>query len=124
MSRIVVPFVAAFVSLITSIAIFATALSQSAPGSAHGFLIDKRLSKNINCAACHKESPPQVAPEIATCLGCHGGTYETLAATTASDQPNPHTSHQGPIPCSSCHHVHSVSQTFSNSCHNFDMKTP
>ncbi|MBO0759165.1 MAG: cytochrome c3 family protein, partial [Bradyrhizobiaceae bacterium] len=109
-------FVSVFIGVLTSLRIHAGAQSL-APGSGHGFLIDKHVSKDINCAACHKESPPRVAPEMGTCLGCHGGTYETLAAKTASDEPNPHTSHQGPIPSSSCHRVHSASQTFCNSCH-------
>ena len=98
--------------------------SASVPGGGLGFLIDKHLAAKLDCRACHAEEPASKPPEMATCLSCHGGTYERLAATTESVQPNPHASHQGPIPCSICHHVHSASQMFCNSCHNFDMTTP
>lgn len=100
------------------------AQTPSAPGSGHGYLIDKHLAAKLACSACHAESPPHVAPPMARCLGCHGGTYEALAQATASHDPNPHASHQGPLPCASCHHVHSASQNFCNTCHNFDMNTP
>jgi fumarate reductase flavoprotein subunit len=115
--------VAIFVTLCATVTL-ASAQPPSGPGSGHGFLIDKHLAAKLTCTSCHAESPPHTAPPMATCLGCHGGTYEKLAATTASDQPNPHASHQGPVPCGSCHHVHSASVTFCNSCHNYDMKTP
>jgi hypothetical protein len=115
---------AIFVGLCTVILIHAFAQSPSAPGSGHGFLIDEHMAANLTCSACHAENPPHNAPQTATCLGCHGGTYDKLAAMTASDQPNPHDSHQGTVPCSSCHHVHVASQTFCNSCHNFDMTPP
>lgn len=117
-------FLAAFVGLFTSIIFHASGQAPSAPGSGHGFLIDKHVAAKLSCSACHAESPPRAAPQMTTCLGCHGGTYDKLAETTASDQPNPHASHQGPLPCSSCHRVHVASQTFCNTCHNFDMTTP
>ncbi|HUI95852.1 MAG TPA: cytochrome c3 family protein [Xanthobacteraceae bacterium] len=115
---------AAFIALAAPLVPPATAQSASAPGSGHGYLIDKHLAAKLACAACHAESPPQTAPPMATCLGCHGGSYEKLAQASASHDPNPHASHQGPVPCATCHHVHSASQNFCNSCHNFDMTTP
>jgi hypothetical protein len=102
----------------------AIAQSPSAPGVGHGFLIDKHLAAGSTCAKCHAENPPTKGSDMATCLACHGGTYGKLAAMTEKDQPNPHASHQGPLPCSSCHHVHVASQTFCNNCHNYDMTTP
>ena len=102
----------------------AFAQSASPPGGRRGFLIDKHTAARVNCVACHSEEPAGTPPEIATCLRCHGGTYAGLAAKTQLVQPNPHASHQGPVPCSVCHHVHSPSQMFCNNCHNFDMTTP
>jgi hypothetical protein len=93
-------------------------------GSGHGYLIDKHVEAHIGCAACHVEKPPAKEPEMTRCLGCHGGSYADLAAITASDAPNPHASHLGAMPCSSCHHVHKASVTYCNSCHTFDMTMP
>ncbi len=100
------------------------ALAQApAPGAGHGFLIDKHVAAGLNCASCHAESPPAKAPESAVCGKCHGA-YKDLAAKTASDQPNPHASHLGEIPCGSCHHVHQASVIYCAQCHNFDFKSP
>jgi len=112
------------VGLAAALLLNAFAQAPSAPGAGKGFLIDKHLAAKLTCAACHGENPPRAAPPMATCLGCHGGTYEKLAATTAADRPNPHSSHQGPVPCTNCHHVHKASETFCNSCHSYDMNTP
>ncbi len=99
------------------------AAQSPAPGAGHGFLIDKHVAAGINCGGCHSESPPAKQPDNAACTKCHGG-YTELAAKTASDQPNPHASHLGDIPCASCHHIHQASQTYCAQCHNFDMNTP
>ena len=103
---------------------YALAQSGSPPGSGHGFLIDKHTAAKVDCHACHVEEPASKPPEMAMCLSCHGGTYSRLAATTQLVQPNPHASHQGPIPCSVCHHVHSPSRMFRNNCHNVDLTPP
>jgi fumarate reductase flavoprotein subunit len=108
-----------------SAAILGHAFAQSppAPGSGHGFLIDKHTAAGLNCASCHAESPPSKAPDNSACMKCHG-SYADVAAKTAQDQPNPHASHLGQILCTSCHHVHQASQTYCSQCHNFDMNTP
>lgn len=97
--------------------------ATAAPGVGHGFLIDKHVAAGLNCAACHSETPPSKQPDSAVCMKCHG-SYADVAAKTASDQPNPHASHLGNIPCTSCHHVHQASVTYCAQCHNFDFKTP
>jgi fumarate reductase flavoprotein subunit len=112
------------IGLFQAIVLQAAAQPSSALGAGHGYLIDKHLAAGLTCDKCHTENPPTKGPEMATCLACHGGTYEKLAAMTEKNQPNPHASHQGPLPCSSCHHVHVASQTFCNNCHNYDMTTP
>ena len=103
------------------------ALAQSppspAPGASQGFLIDKHVAACLTCNKCHTESTAK-APETATCLACHGGTYAKLAEITSGDQPNPHASHQGDLPCAQCHHVHMKSVTMCNKCHTYDMTTP
>lgn len=95
----------------------------AAPGGGHGFLIDKHVAAHVTCAQCHSAGMA-APPATATCLTCHGGTYQKLAESTANDMPNPHASHQGEIPCAECHHVHKESVTLCNQCHTFDMHTP
>jgi len=113
-------------ALVAALLVLAShALAQTAPGSGKGFLIDKHVAASVGCASCHAESPPRAAPPMATCLGCHGGSYEKLAEKAAADgEHNPHNSHQGQLPCATCHHVHKASQSFCNTCHNFDMTVP
>ena len=101
----------------------AAAQAPAAPGSGHGFLIDKHLAAGVNCAGCHANAAPPLVPAMTVCTGCHG-SYQQIAAKTAADDPNPHASHQGDIPCSSCHHVHKASESFCDQCHNFGMTTP
>lgn len=100
-----------------------TPAPAAAPGAGHGFLIDKHMAAGLNCAACHSETPPSKQPDSAVCVKCHG-TNAQVATKTASDQPNPHASHLGDIPCTSCHHVHQASVLYCAQCHNFDLKTP
>ena len=95
----------------------------TAPGGGQGFLIDKHVIAHVTCAQCHTAGTA-VVPTTATCLTCHGGTYQKLAISTANDMPNPHESHQGEIACAECHHVHKASVTLCNQCHTFDMHTP
>lgn len=114
----------ALIGLLPGLVLSAAAQSPQPPGAGHGFLIDKHVSAGVTCNKCHTESPPAKEPDQATCLTCHGGTYEKLAAMTASQTPNPHDSHQGPVPCASCHHVHKASENFCSSCHNFEMTVP
>jgi hypothetical protein len=90
------------------------------PGSGHGFLIDKHAAAGLDCAACHRDAPPPKAPEVMACLGCHG-SYQQIAAKTAAQQPNPHASHLGEIPCSGCHHIHMASESLCDQCHAFGM---
>ncbi len=101
----------------------APAAPAAAPGAGHGFLIDKHVAAGLHCASCHSENPPAAEPAQAVCTNCHG-TYAQIAAKTAADQPNPHASHLGGIPCSACHHVHKVSVLYCAQCHNFDLQTP
>jgi hypothetical protein len=101
----------------------AVAQAPRGPGGGHGFLIDKHIGAGLNCASCHHDAPPPNAPEMAVCLMCHG-SYQQIASKTASDQPNPHASHVGEIPCASCHHVHKASEMFCNGCHGFALIPP
>ena len=96
----------------------------AAPGVGHGFLIDKHIAPGLVCGSCHMTTPFQTA-STTTCLNCHGGAYDKLAAMTASDSPNPHQLHEGEAPCDPCHHVYMASENFCSQCHSeFDFKVP
>lgn len=84
---------------------------------------DKHKEIGIQCEGCHKEDPPKNKVPTAVCLGCHGD-YKTLAERTQKVDPNPHMSHEGKLPCETCHHSHKPSEDHCASCHNFGFKVP
>lgn len=106
--------------LLVSPPLLPKAVAQAPAASGHGFLIDKHAAFGLGCATCHRDAPPPAAPPMTACLGCHG-SYQEIAAKTAAQQPNPHASHLGEIPCSACHHVHKASESFCDQCHAFGM---
>ena len=115
----------AVVALGTIVLIVQRVTRIEAPGVGHGFLIDKHLAVKLKCKSCHPENPPAKAPNwITTCLNCHGGSYTNLAELTVQVGPNPHASHQGALPCFSCHHVHKASELYCDNCHSWDLKPP
>ncbi len=95
------------------------------PGPFHGgSLYRLHTAAGLTCASCHKESPPSTPVQTATCLSCHG-SYDALADKTQNDSPNPHDSHQGQLPCESCHHVHMPSVSYCAQCHDqFHLNVP
>jgi hypothetical protein len=88
-------------------------------------LAEKHQSGGLACDACHQETPPKAAAPMATCLACHGGTYEKLAEKTQATKPkNPHESHEGEVECEACHHAHKPSEDYCAQCHQFGFRTP
>ncbi len=79
-------------------------ITLSAPTSP--FMDGKHVTKGVPCIACHTAMPPKGAPETKTCLSCHKNSYTALAEVTAKVNPNPHTSHEGEVPCTDCHKGH------------------
>lgn len=79
-------------------------IMRTAPASP--FMDGKHVSKGLQCIACHTAMPPRNAPDTKTCLSCHKGSYTAMAEVTAKVNPNPHTSHEGEIPCVECHKGH------------------
>ena len=61
--------------------------------------------------------------DLDKCIGCHGGLPE-VAELTADVEPNPHTPHDGIVPCNECHFEHKPSVTYCNECHLFELVTP
>ncbi|NTW29031.1 MAG: ammonia-forming cytochrome c nitrite reductase subunit c552 [Coriobacteriia bacterium] len=101
---------------------------------------------NIACLDCHEPKISEQLSEVKEyvtgnyktplpfakigtrefCLRCHG-SYADLAAKTkdydTASGRNPHDSHNGDLPCSTCHRVHQQSQLFCSQCHS-DMIVP
>lgn len=80
------------------------------------FLADVHAGKGMNCASCHKESPPKEKVPTDACVKCHGD-YDKLAEKTAKIEPNPHKSHLGNLDCEFCHHAHKPQENFCTQCH-------
>ena len=88
-------------------------------------LANIHIQKGLSCQTCHGNDliPDANASAVnAQCGTCHGGMEQV--AQTHKGQPwlNPHASHLGNIPCSSCHMGHQESKAYCLNCHkNFDM---
>jgi nitrate/TMAO reductase-like tetraheme cytochrome c subunit len=105
------------------------AIKRAMNDSVHSsHLANIHLQKNLSCATCHGNDlfPDANATEInAQCTACHGGMEKVAANFKGSSYLNPHASHLGIIPCSSCHMGHQESKAYCLSCHtNFDMPIP
>ena len=117
----VAPFVLCLALFVVIAALYAPRPDASAQAEAGKFLADRHQAKKIDCAACHKESPPKDLVATAVCLGCHG-PYAKLAEKTAKLEHNPHASHEGDLSCESCHHAHKPPEDHCAKCHTFGMK--
>lgn len=80
----------------------------------HSFMYEEK-----DCKTCHQGSPKGPATERA-CIDCHG-SYQEIAAATASQTPNPHDApHWGAdVPCTVCHSEHKSAKVLCNDCHQF-----
>lgn len=122
--RIAAAVLVVLIGCLLSAAVGVADQSPPAPGAGHGYLIDAHVAAGLPCTACHTTAPPRLV-STDTCLRCHGGSYDKLAAQTAADSPNPHQSHQGEVPCANCHHVHQASENLCAQCHtDFDINVP
>lgn len=110
-------------ALLMFFAVGAVCPSDCAWAQQKSFLADRHGAKGINCAACHKESPPKAVAPSAVCLGCHGDA-EKLAMKTGALRPNPHDTHLGDMACEECHHGHKPSVDACAKCHHFGLKVP
>lgn len=76
----------------------------------------------LSCSDCHITTPEQAVP-MEQCLNCHEipePKDDYHGAPDKHDSP-----HYGPeLECENCHHEHTESENFCNSCHDFDFKVP
>ena len=88
-------------------AVLITSLALPLTASAGAYLADRHVAGGMNCAACHRETPPSKPVPMAQCLTCHG-SYDKLAD-----------SHLGDAECASCHKGHQPSVLMCTQCHSF-----
>jgi nitrate/TMAO reductase-like tetraheme cytochrome c subunit len=83
---------------------------------------------SLSCSSCHGNDLIPDANALAInsqCVACHG-TLEKVALTyKGPSYLNPHASHLGNIPCTSCHFGHQESKAYCLNCHtNFNVPIP
>jgi hypothetical protein len=82
-------------------------------------LADKHKAAGVECADCHKETPPATEAPTAVCMTCHAD-YKDKASSSI----DPHNAHMTYERCGDCHHGHKESENQCMSCHSFSLKTP
>ena len=110
----------AFLASVLLVAGFALATSAVAGNN----LAERHVQNGVGCNQCHVEKVPSKAPKMATCLECHGGSYEELGNASAEKKPNPHYTHVGDKECTVCHKGHQAPEFFCNDCHKFKVQMP
>jgi nitrate/TMAO reductase-like tetraheme cytochrome c subunit len=91
-------------------------------------LANIHIQKGLSCQTCHGNDliPDANASAVnAQCGTCHGGLEQVAQTHKGPPWLNPHASHLGNIPCSSCHMGHQESKAYCLNCHkNFNMPIP
>jgi len=76
----------------------------------------KHIDRGYDCPTCHRGALG-ADPGKVVCLTCHGPTYTALANRTRALSPNPHATHLGEEPCTTCHGMHWPFVYVCTSCH-------
>jgi nitrate/TMAO reductase-like tetraheme cytochrome c subunit len=91
-------------------------------------LANIHVQKSLFCSTCHGNDliPDANASMInSQCSACHGGMEAVAQSFKGPAYLNPHASHLGNIPCTSCHMGHQESKAYCLNCHtNFNMPIP
>jgi hypothetical protein len=93
--------------------------AEAQKDEAEKLLADKHKAAGIECASCHKETPPAAEAPKDVCLTCHEN-YKDQAASYI----DPHNAHTEFTRCSDCHHVHKKSENQCLQCHTFNLTAP
>lgn len=94
------------------------------------YLGDRHVARGVQCQVCHgdkisaqlKEDDQRHEP----CVQCHG-FYDQVAKKTTPENPeemNPHSQHDGNLPCTTCHKGHKPGVNYCAQCHFFNFKVP
>lgn len=108
----------------------AAMLAGTASAAEGPFLADRHAQRGINCTQCHGPAGMGKMMEDAdrheACVACHGW-YDKVAAKTQPKDPeemNPHSQHDGNLPCSTCHKGHKPGENYCAKCHYYTFKVP
>ncbi|MCF0253496.1 MAG: cytochrome c3 family protein [Duodenibacillus sp.] len=92
-------------------------------------LADRHAAKGVNCLTCHQD-PAKGALRMngkrEACVQCHGW-YDAVAKKTQPKDPedmNPHSQHDGNLPCTECHKGHKPGVNYCAGCHMWNFKVP
>lgn len=106
------------------------ALTVASAAQAEEFLADRHEKKGIECTACHvKAGKPELKiddQKHEACVGCHGWYDEVAKKTVPSDPENvnPHSQHDGNLPCTECHKGHKKGYNYCGDCHMYNFNVP
>ncbi len=94
------------------------------------YLADRHGARSIGCEMCHSDVAKGTVKEDKerheACVACHGW-YDKVAAKTQPKDPeemNPHSQHDGNLPCSTCHKGHKPGENYCAKCHYYTFKVP
>lgn len=96
--------------------------------AADGFLADRHAGLGLQCDSCHvANGNPALKLDDQrheACVACHGWYDVVSAKTNKPEYPvNPHTQHDGNLPCSECHKGHKAGVNCAE-CHAYEFKVP
>lgn len=90
----------------------------------------RHIARGLNCTTCHsnmlKGTIRLNKDKRDVCVDCHGW-YDELVKRSASDDPeevNPHSQHDGELPCKTCHKGHREGDNYCGQCHFYNFKVP
>lgn len=108
-------------------------LAMSAVAADQGktkYLADRHVERGVTCVQCHSDVAKGTMKEDKdrheACVACHGW-YDAVAAKTQPKDPeemNPHSQHDGNLPCSTCHKGHKPGENYCAKCHYYNFKVP
>ena len=94
------------------------------------FLADRHVERGLNCESCHTDAAKGTLKidkdRHEACVQRHGW-YDAVAEKTAPKDPeemNPHSQHDGNLPCSTCHKGHKKGENYCGNCHYYNFNVP
>ncbi len=106
------------------------ALSLSAAQAQGKFLADRHADRGVKCETCHSDVAKGTMKldkdRHEACVQCHGW-YDAVAEKTKPADPeemNPHSQHDGNLPCSTCHKGHKKGVNYCGNCHYYNFNVP
>lgn len=117
-----------FVALLFGLACLSSSAQQAQDNK---FLADRHVARGQQCVVCHGQNAPSANLPLdgnkhQPCVQCHG-FYDVVAKKTVPADPeemNPHSQHDGNLPCTECHQGHRASVNYCAQCHFYTFKVP